>query len=83
MKKHCIGIDLGGSSMKMGLVDANGQVLLEMEKPTPKDSEQAMNQMIQYCQVMAKQSGIPWEQIEGIGIGLPGFLDISNGVIIN
>lgn len=83
MKKHCIGIDLGGSSMKMGLVDANGQVLLEMEKPTPKDSEQAMNQMIQYCQVMAKQSGIPWEQIEGIGIGLPGFLDISNGVILN
>lgn len=83
MKKHYIGIDLGGSSMKMGLVDASGQVLFEMEQPTPKDAERAMNQMIQSCKTIAKSSDTPWEQIEGIGIGLPGFLDIPNGTIVN
>lgn len=83
MEKRYIGIDLGGSSMKMGIVDAEGKVLFEMEEPTPKDSEQALKNMVQYCHTVATRSETLWEQVEGVGIGLPGFLDIPNGVIIN
>lgn len=82
MKRYFIGIDLGGSNMKMGLVDENGQVLDQMEQPTTKDSELALNQMIDYCKLISKRSGTPWQQIEGIGIGLPGFLDIPKGFIV-
>ena len=82
MKKYFIGIDLGGSNMKMGLVDENGQVLDQMEQPTPKDSELALNQMVDSCKLISKRSGTPWQQIEGIGIGLPGFLDIPKGFIV-
>lgn len=82
MKKHFIGIDLGGTSMKMGLVDENGQVLYETEKPTLKDAKQALNQMIEDCKKIAQQAEVSWEQIGGVGIGLPGFLDIPNGTIV-
>lgn len=82
MKKHSIGIDLGGTSMKMGLVDENGHVQYEIEKPTLNDAEQALKQMVEYCKEIAQHAKIGWDQIEGVGIGLPGFLDIPKGLIV-
>lgn len=83
MEKRFIGIDLGGTNMKMGLVGSRGKVLFELEVPTPKNPQQAMNLMVQYCAELAGRSNTAWGQIEGIGIGLPGFLDIPKGVILD
>lgn len=83
MEKHFIGIDLGGTSMKMGIVDAKGKVLAEIEHPTPSVPTEAINQMVQYSRELAAKTSTSWEQIGGIGIGLPGFLDISKGVILD
>lgn len=83
MEKYFIGIDLGGTNTKMGVVNAQGKVFGEFEQPTPTDPEKAIKQMAQDCKQLARQADIPWEQIGGIGIGLPGFLDIPNGKILN
>lgn len=83
MEKYFIGIDLGGTNTKMGVVNAQGKVLDVIEQPTPTDPEQAIQQMTQNCKQLAKQANLPWKHIQGVGIGLPGFLDIPNGTILN
>ncbi|SEN48351.1 ROK family glucokinase [Lihuaxuella thermophila] len=82
MEKRYIGIDLGGTSMKMGIVDENGQVILEKEHPTLKEEgpDGVINRMIAHARELADLSHTSWQQIGGVGVGLPGFLDIPNGI---
>lgn len=83
MEKRYIGIDLGGTSMKMGVVNQTGQIILEMEHPTlgEEGPDGVINRIVSHARDLAEQSGTPWAQIEGIGVGLPGFLDLKNGVV--
>ncbi len=82
MEKKYIGIDLGGTSMKMGVVDGNGQVVLEREYPTLKEEgpDGVISRMISHARELVSLSDTTWDQIEGVGVGLPGFLDIPNGI---
>ncbi|MFC4548003.1 ROK family glucokinase [Paenactinomyces guangxiensis] len=83
MEKRYIGVDLGGTSMKMGVVDGTGHIVCEMEQPTlgQEGPDGVIKRMISHARDLANQSGTPWDQIGGIGVGLPGFLDIPNGVV--
>ncbi|GGE04220.1 glucokinase [Marinithermofilum abyssi] len=84
MNKRYIGIDLGGTSMKLGIVDADGQLLYQMEKPTQPEegADQGLRRIAAYSRELAEVTRTPWEQVGGLGIGLPGFLDIPNGVVV-
>lgn len=82
MERRFIGIDLGGTSMKIGVVDAEGRVQSDMEEPTPSDPMQAIDKMVQVSTALIGQADMTWEQVAGIGIGLPGFLDIPGGKIL-
>ncbi|MGA8942721.1 MAG: ROK family glucokinase [Thermoactinomyces sp.] len=83
MKRFFIGIDLGGTSMKLGVVSSEGQVIRETEKPTMKEEgpDGVIGRMVLHARNLAKEAGIPWNAIKGIGVGLPGFLDIPGGVV--
>lgn len=83
MKRFFIGIDLGGTSMKMGVVNEQGRVIREIEKPTLKEegADGVIGRMICHARNLAKEAHIPWKEIQGIGVGLPGFLDIPGGVV--
>ena len=37
MSKYCLGIDVGGTSVKLGLFDTEGNVLDKWEIPTRKE----------------------------------------------
>lgn len=37
MEKKCIGIDIGGTSIKLGLFETDGKLLLKWEVPTRKE----------------------------------------------
>mgnify|MGYP003057313926 FL=1 len=39
MKKYCFGADIGGTTMKLGLFDADGMVLDKWEVPTHTENE--------------------------------------------
>lgn len=83
MSKRWIGIDLGGTSMKLGLVDHEGNVALEMEKPTHAEEgvDGVIGRLISHARELAEAAGTRWEEIRGVGVGLPGFLDIKNGIV--
>lgn len=76
MQKYAIGIDIGGTRTKVGLVDIyEGRVLDMILTPTERnDSEFFIESLYrQYCSLTEK-TGIGQELISGIGIGAPGFV---------
>lgn len=83
MKRFFIGIDLGGTSMKLGVVSELGKVIKETEKPTIKEegADGVIRRMVLHARSLAKEANISWKEIQGIGVGLPGFLDIPGGVV--
>ncbi|PTX59623.1 glucokinase [Melghirimyces profundicolus] len=82
MGKRFIGIDVGGTTMKLGVVDERGRLLHKAETPTPSDGQAGLSQMAFQARRIAGEAGISWEQVAGLGLGLPGFLDIPAGKII-
>jgi glucokinase len=76
MPKYAIGIDIGGTRTKLGLVDLEeGRVVDMFVSPTERnDSELFISALYsQYCTLMEK-TGLVREMISGLGIGAPGFV---------
>lgn len=70
---HFIGIDIGGMSIKVGVVDRKGTILSKCTATTPiGDVSKAVDVMVQLCHDAADQAKVDWADIEGIGAGAPG-----------
>jgi glucokinase len=82
-KKAFIGIDLGGTNIKIGLVDPMGQLLAEDEGPTVaiEGADAVLRRMSDMAKKIAGDHSYDWEEIAGVGVGIPGFLDIANGKV--
>ena len=81
MKKY-VGCDLGGTNMRAAIVDVeNGSILYQMSIPTlARDGHDAvMKRMAGLFVQMIEWAGMKKEDIGGIGIGVPGVLDLEKG----
>ncbi|RUS45638.1 ROK family glucokinase [Cohnella sp. AR92] len=78
-----VGVDLGGTAIKIGLCNAEGELLRTFEGPTHADqgADAVLNNIAAYVKELVSQGSDEWEAIQGVGIGIPGFLDIPNGII--
>jgi len=79
-----IGIDLGGTSVKMGLVDQLGNILDTLEKPTPVKAgyHQVLAVFSQMAEQLCRESDYEWENIIGVGVGVPALLDLPEGIVV-
>lgn len=78
-----IGIDIGGTSIKGAIVNDTGKVLTRFAMDVNKNAS-GEDEVNRFCDVMIKSindydSSI---KLEGIGIGMPGILDMDKGVVI-
>lgn len=82
MYKFCFGVDLGGTTVKMGLLTVDGEILEKWEIPTRKEEKGSMILPDIADAILKKieERGMDKEDIAGIGIGVPGPVD-SEGVI--
>ena len=78
---YYIGIDLGGTGIKAGVVDEQGQILAKNSCPTKPERgyEAVIRDMATLAIGVAKESGHPMSDIKAIGIGLPGVMDPRSG----
>lgn len=78
------GIDVGGTSIKLGLVADDGTILAETQMDTeePRGPADAMRRSAETLRSLAKQKGLPWESIVAVGLGTPGSQDIARGWLI-
>lgn len=74
MKKYAFGIDIGGTTVKMGLFSTEGDLIKKWEIPTRKDNGGCyiLHDIAESVEQELKNQGIDKTEIEGIGIDVPG-----------
>ena len=74
MKKYCFGIDVGGTTVKMGLFTTEGGLLDKWEIPTRKEDGGAyiLNDVAASVEAKLAEKNIAKEDVAGAGIGVPG-----------
>lgn len=74
MGKYVFGVDVGGTTVKLGLFDAEGNVKDKWEIPTRTEEKGShiMADIAGSIMVKMKQEGLEKEDIIGVGMGVPG-----------
>jgi glucokinase len=80
-----VGIDLGGTNIKAGVVDETGRVLSSASVPTLADRgpDAVILTMAQLARDVAAQAGATIEKIAAIGVGTPGMIDFDHGIVLS
>jgi glucokinase len=78
------GIDLGGTNIKVGVVDDLGRPMALVSIPTqpPKGPDSAAARMNTALREAAAKAGIEFSELARIGLGSPGTMDIPTGMLI-
>lgn len=79
---HYLGIDIGGTNIRLGIVDKEGKVLARYRIPTLKEQgrDKVIARLLRAIEFIIKKKGVP---VRGIGIGCPGPLDSKKGVVLS
>ncbi|MNX14573.1 Glucokinase [compost metagenome] len=79
-----IGVDLGGTAIKVGICNEEGQLLHTYEGPTEveKGADAVINNIERYVRLILEQSPYEWDQLAGVGAGVAGFTNVRDGIII-
>ncbi|XEC94831.1 ROK family glucokinase [Paenibacillus tarimensis] len=82
-EKIYVGVDIGGTAIKVGICNEEGALIETYEGPseTEKGTETLLNNIAAYARKIVDDSAFRWEQVEGVGVGIAGFLDIPNGIV--
>lgn len=74
MGLYCFGIDVGGTSVKCGLFQTDGVLVEKWEIPTRTENqgEQILPDIAESILNKIKEKNLKKEEIEGVGIGIPG-----------
>lgn len=83
-EKAVLGVDVGGTNVKMGLVTCQGSVLVQQTFETNAGDGPAalVNALSQRARSMVDAIGLQWADVRAVGIGLPAFLDLDRGHVI-
>ena len=82
MKNYCFGIDVGGTTVKMGLFKTDGQLVDKWEIPTrTEDGGKAiLPDTAAYALAKLMEKDIARDDVAGIGIGVPGPIN-ADGIV--
>lgn len=84
MSKYYIGIDLGGTNIAAGIVDANGTIFCKKSVKTnlPKPEAELEKDILNLCVSLCEENGYDLHKdIISVGIGTPGSVDGKRGVV--
>ena len=77
MPEIAIGVDIGGTNIRAALVSSGGEILKKRSEQTPTDPLQVVER------VKAMVTQLDVAGIAGIGIGIPGRVDIANRTVLS
>lgn len=74
MGRYCFGVDLGGTTAKIGLFETSGNLIKKYEIPTRKEEngKYILSDIASSLKDTISQMNIDKKDIDGIGIGVPG-----------
>lgn len=80
-----VGLDVGGSAMKAGVVDDTGKPLSSVSLPTEahRGQEFGLARMAETIRAAINAAGLTLQHIDAIGVDTPGFMDLQAGIIVD
>ena len=80
-----IGVDLGGTNMRVGAVTEDGKVFHRLKLPTNVELglQEVVEKLIKTIRQVIQEAVSNGDRIIGIGIGSPGIIDIKSGIIVS
>ena len=83
IRKYYLGIDLGGTFIKGGIVDDQGVIILRDKVPTQseKGAEGVVANIVALCENLIQKANLSFSDLSGIGIGVPGMIDSKTGTV--
>ena len=81
--KHYLGIDIGGTAVKLGIVDEAGMVLAKAEESVSFDGYRTpiLTTVLKAAQAFLAAQSIPAESLVGIGVSATGQIDSRKGIV--
>jgi glucokinase len=82
MDAYSIGIDLGGTNLRVAAIDASGQVLDRVSVPAIFNTgpEKVVRDIVKVIKEVRSRVGAAG--LRGVGLGVPGFIDMDAGVVL-
>ena len=79
-----VGIDIGGTNLVAAVIGKAGQIISKSSRPVNRawSAEELCDEIAHLGQQAATCGGIKLEEIQAVGIGLPGLVDNESGMVI-
>jgi glucokinase len=84
-RDHVVGVDLGGTNIKVGVVTTAGEVVSSLSVPTEGQGgpDHVIGRMVSGALEAIKTAKLAKDRILGVGIGAPGAMSHKEGLIIS
>lgn len=83
IRKYYLGIDLGGTFIKGGIVDDAGKILLRDKVPTESEmgADVVVANIVTLCKSLMDKADLSVSELVGVGVGVPGTADSERGEV--
>src|SRR5699024_1900135 len=79
---YIVGVDIGGSSVEIALVNLEGEIIDKRTFPTQKYlPHRLLREITAQIHQLVETNNVNKDKIFGVGMGVPGITDIDNGVV--
>ncbi len=80
-----LGVDVGGTTIKIGIVDDSGRSLAhgKIDTDHERGPEDGVRRIIDFAEGLFAEAGLNWEQIRAVGLGTPGTMDVKQGMLLH
>lgn len=84
MKRHVIGIDVGGTRIQIAIFDENYQIVADRKLLTDKEilADELMDMLSNQVNRLVDRAGLTLQDIRGVGAAFPSFIDYERGVCV-
>ncbi len=81
VKKAAVGVDIGGTSVKLGLVSGSGKVVARSSFPTESHSGRSkmLKALVGHILGLDREAKRRGFRLSGVGVGAPGPIDVRRG----
>lgn len=81
-RPRALGFEIAGSFLRAGLCDLTGALMSEAKEDyAPASPEQTLARLYTIGDRLLKECDTSWDQLQGVGIALPGLVDTFGGVV--
>ncbi|TVR60546.1 MAG: ROK family protein [Spirochaetaceae bacterium] len=80
---YAIGFDMGGTKMLAAVLNAEYEVVAKNKEKTPSEAgnEEVFASIVECVDEVLEKAGVKRKNLCGIGIAIPGPIDVANGIV--